>query len=58
MTPEEVVELLRLHSIKTLYAWHYQGTGPRVTKVGRHLRYRRADLDAWLDQQASPAAAG
>lgn len=28
--------------------WRYLGRGPAFIKVGRHVRYRRADVDAWL----------
>ena len=34
--------------VQTLYLWHHKGTGPSAIKVGRHLRYRQADLDAWV----------
>ena len=27
------------------------GTGPRYCKVGRLVRYRRADLDAWMGER-------
>lgn len=37
---------------QTLYRWRHHGEGPRASKVGRHLRYRRADVEAWLDEQA------
>ena len=35
----------------TLYTWRTRrvGFGPRAVKVGGCLRYRRSDLDAWLD---------
>lgn len=39
----------------TLIAWRYKGTGPSFIRVGRHIRYRWSDIEAWLDQQASPA---
>ncbi len=39
----------------TLYAWSSRGLGPRRYKVGKYLRYRRADIDAWLDQHAAPS---
>lgn len=29
----------------------YRGTGPKYVKVGRKVFYRRADLEAWLDEQ-------
>lgn len=44
---------------QTLYAWRHKGEGPRCLKVGRYLRYRRQDLEAWLKQRADqpePAA--
>jgi hypothetical protein len=33
----------------TLGQWAYLGKGPAFSKVGRHRRYRPADVDAWLD---------
>jgi excisionase family DNA binding protein len=35
--------------VKTLYQWRHKGVGPRAMRVGRHLRYRRSELDRWLD---------
>lgn len=35
--------------VKTLYQWRHKGIGPRGLRVGRHLRYRRKDIDFWLD---------
>jgi excisionase family DNA binding protein len=37
--------------ITTLYTWRSRGKGPKATRVGRHLRYRWADIDAWLAEQ-------
>lgn len=34
----------------TLSNWRYGGTGPIYIKVGNAVRYRRSDLDAWLDK--------
>lgn len=36
----------------TLYAWRYRGIGPRSIKVGRHIRYRDEDVEAWLDERS------
>jgi excisionase family DNA binding protein len=33
----------------TLYAWHSRGKGPRAIRVGNSLRYRRSEVDHWLD---------
>lgn len=57
-TPEELADHLKI-PVGTIYAWRYKGTGPRGSKVGRHVRFRRSDVDAWLDQHADgprPAA--
>lgn len=31
----------------TLRAWRSQGRGPRYTRLGRLVRYRRRDLEIW-----------
>lgn len=37
---------------QTLARWAVEGTGPRMTKIGRRLVcYRAGDLRAWLTQQ-------
>lgn len=41
--------------VRTLYSWNYLGRGPRPYRVGRYLRYRPAEVEAWLDAQG-PAA--
>jgi hypothetical protein len=35
-------------SKQTLAIHRLRGTGPRFVKVGRLVRYRRSDLDAWI----------
>ena len=35
---------------RTLYSWRYRGEGPVGYRVGRHVRYRREDIEAWLQQ--------
>lgn len=37
--------------VDTLYGWRYKGYGPPAAKVGRHLRYRLRDVEAWIDGQ-------
>jgi len=36
----------------TLYAWRSRGLGPRGIRVGNALRYRRLDVERWLDEHA------
>lgn len=50
-TPAEVADYLQV-PVKTLYQWRYRGVGPRAYRVGRHLRYRWEDVDAWLASRA------
>jgi hypothetical protein len=50
-TTAEVSAYYRI-PIATLHQWHSLGIGPRTAKIGRHLRYRKSDLDAYFDRQA------
>ena len=34
---------------RTLAQWRHLGKGPAFTKLGKHIRYRRHDVVAWLD---------
>jgi excisionase family DNA binding protein len=43
--------------VATLYAWRHKGEGPPALRVGRHLRYRRDDVEHWLEQQSDRDAA-
>lgn len=47
MTPEQVADLLQL-SVKTLAHWRVNGTGPRYARLARFIRYRRADVEAFM----------
>jgi predicted DNA-binding transcriptional regulator AlpA len=49
-TIEDVAEFLAIPP-QTLYRWNYLGTGPRRIKVGRYVRYRPEDVEAWLEEQ-------
>lgn len=35
-------------SVRTLQRWRMEGTGPVYVRLGRLVRYRQRDLDAWL----------
>lgn len=37
--------------VRTVYAWRAKGRGPRAATFGRHLRFRRDDVDAWIEGQ-------
>lgn len=45
--------------VATVRAWRVAGIGPRGFRVGKHVRYRRSDVDGWIEAQASgPTAIG
>lgn len=39
-------------SIPTLARWRGEGRGPKAIKLGGLLRYRRADVLAWIESLA------
>jgi excisionase family DNA binding protein len=54
--PAQASEYLQIPQ-ETLRRWRSLGIGPAHAKVGRHVRYRRAALDRWLEEQEREAAA-
>jgi len=56
MSIDDVAQMLGI-PVRTLYWWRTTGKGPRGIRVGRWVRYRRADVEAWLEQQADPVPA-
>lgn len=42
--------------VRTLRLWRHEGRGPRAFRIGKHLRYRRQDVAAWIDEEARRAA--
>jgi excisionase family DNA binding protein len=51
LTSDETSRLMKVPT-RTLERWRYAGSGPRFLRIGRHVRYRRADIDLWLETQA------
>lgn len=52
---------LRLNvSERTLANWRWLGTGPKFVKFGNGrsapIRYRRSDVDQWVNENAGQAA--
>jgi excisionase family DNA binding protein len=57
LTAAEAADYLR-YPVETLRRWRALGEGPRFVKAGRHVRYRRAALDRWLEEREREAASG
>jgi excisionase family DNA binding protein len=56
MTAEEVAEHLRV-SEGTINQWVKAGRIP-VVKVGKLNRFRRSDIEAWVESNSKPAENG
>ena len=54
-TRSEVAAYLRVPDA-TLSRWAYEGRGPAFYRVGKHTRYRWADVERWLSEQRKPEA--
>ena len=52
LTVDEAADVLRVKK-STVYTWAYRKQIPSQ-KVGKALRFRREDLEAWLKAQARP----
>ena len=50
LTIEDLAEYLGVPK-RTIYAWRYRGTGPVGIRLGGHVRYRRHEVERWLDDQ-------
>ena len=48
LNQQQAAQLLGL-SVRTLERHRVAGTGPRFTRLGRLVRYRRCDLVDWVD---------
>ncbi len=49
LTTPEVAQYLGI-PVATLYQWRTRGIAPRAVRVGKYLRFRRADVDAWVER--------
>ena len=49
LTPEDLAERLGV-PVRTVYAWRQRRKGPQGIRVGRYVRYRLADVEAWEEQ--------
>jgi len=50
LSPAELAGRLGV-PLETIYGWNKLHTGPRFMKVGRHVRYRLADVLAWEESR-------
>lgn len=54
VTVEELADYLGVPAA-TLYQWRYRREGPPGFRVGRHVRYRWADVEKWIADRLQDA---
>lgn len=56
LTIKDLAEMLGL-PLSGIYRWRRLGVTPPAIKVGKHVWFRRADVEAWLqDHEERPAS--
>ena len=50
LTAAEVAELLGV-LLGTLYQWWTKQYGPPAARIGKYVRYRAGDVEAWVDSR-------
>jgi excisionase family DNA binding protein len=49
LTVQELAEYLAV-PVATIYQWRYLRKGPPGFRIGRHVRYRRSDVEEWIER--------
>ena len=57
LSPEKLAEHYGV-PLETVYGWNKKGTGPDYIRVGRHIRYRPKDIEAWEKSQLVTSGTG
>jgi len=52
--PKEVAAYLGV-PVQTIYQWRTRGYGPPGTRIGKHVRFRPADVEAWVADRIEAA---
>jgi excisionase family DNA binding protein len=50
MSVDDLADYLAI-PVQTVYKQRAEGTGPPGYRVGRYVRWKRSEVDAWLDKQ-------
>jgi len=52
LSPQDLADMCQV-PLATIYKWNHCGDGPKPIHVGRYVRYRATDVDAWLEELAN-----
>jgi len=50
LTTEDLAGELKM-PVETVETWRWRRKGPAFLRIGRHVRYSRSDVDAWIARQ-------
>lgn len=56
LSPTQLAEVMGV-PVKTVYLWNSAGTAPTAMRLGKHIRYRREDVEAWMAQRVGALGA-
>ncbi|WP_259362932.1 MULTISPECIES: helix-turn-helix domain-containing protein [Paenarthrobacter] len=56
LTPQQLANRLNI-PLNTVYAWRVARKGPPAMKIGKHIRYRLPDVQAWEQSRVDREAA-
>lgn len=51
VSPSDLAAMLNV-PVRTVWGWNAAGTSPRFIRVGRHVRYSRESVRAWIARKA------
>ena len=51
-SPQELAEYLD-YPLATIRKWRTEGTGPVGIRIGKRLRYRKSEVERWLQSRES-----
>jgi predicted DNA-binding transcriptional regulator AlpA len=57
LTTSEVAEMTR-KPVATLRWYRHEGIGPKSGRLGGRVVYRRADVEAWIEEQLEGSSSG
>ena len=57
MSPTDLAAYLGV-PLQTVYGWRCRGGGPRGHRIGKHVRYRQADVEEWLASRGDDVLQG
>ena len=57
LSPPQLAAYLNV-PLATIYDWRHRRCGPPGFRLGKHVRYRKADVEQWIDDQARASTPG